>query len=72
MKLFLAGLASVAALVPAGVASAAPNPNPAALEHAGTACSAVLTMNPNAGPNGHISATGGSNFFAVGVALCGL
>jgi hypothetical protein len=71
MRSLIAALAA-AALATAGVASAAPNPNPAAPEHAGNACVAVLTNNPNTGPNGHISDVGGTNFLAVGVALCGL
>jgi hypothetical protein len=29
-------------------------------------------MNPNTGPGAHISDTGGSNFFNVGAAFCGL
>jgi hypothetical protein len=72
MRILLAALASVAALTAAGVAGAAPNPDPAAPEHTGNACVAVLTNNPNAGDNGHISDVGGTNFLAVGVAFCGL
>jgi len=48
------------------------NPNPTAPEHAGKACVMVLTNNPNTGPNSRISDTGGSNFFNVGAAFCGL
>jgi hypothetical protein len=72
MRSLIAALASAAALTAAGVAGAAPNPNPAAPEHTGNACAAVLTNNPNTGPNGHISDVGGGNFFAVGAAFCGL
>jgi hypothetical protein len=53
-------------------AVAAPNPNPNAPEHAGTACANVLSRNPNTGPGGHISDAGGTHFYAVGQALCGL
>jgi hypothetical protein len=72
MRSLVAVLASAAALTTAGFAGAAPTPSPAAPEHTGTACAAVLTNNPNAGPNGHISDIGGTNFFAVGAAFCGL
>jgi uncharacterized low-complexity protein len=72
MRSLIAALASAAALTAAGVAGAAPNPNPAAPEHTGTACAAVLTNNPNTGSSGHISDVGGSNLFAVGAAFCGL
>ena len=72
MRSLIAALAATAALTTAGFAGAAPNPNPTAPEHTGTACAAVLANNPNAGPNGHISDVGGSNLFAVGAAFCGL
>lgn len=72
MRSLIAVLASAAALATAGVALAAPDPNPAAPEHTGTACDAVLTNNPNAGPNGHISDVGATNLFAVGASFCGL
>jgi hypothetical protein len=72
MRAFIAALTSVVALSAAGAAGAAPNPSPVAPEHTGTACGAVLTMNPNTGPGAHISDTGGSNFFNVGAAFCGL
>ena len=49
---------------------AAPNPNPNAPHE--TPCAAVLSNNPNTGPGGHISPTGGFHFGAVGAALCGL
>jgi nitrous oxide reductase accessory protein NosL len=68
----IAALASAAALSSAGVAGAVPNPNPTAPEHTGTACAMVLTNNPNTGPNAHLSDIGGTNFFAVGAAFCGL
>jgi hypothetical protein len=51
---------------------AAPNPNPNAPAHAGTACENVLSKNPNTGPSGHISGIGGEHFGAVGAALCNL
>jgi hypothetical protein len=72
MPRLIAALASAAALATAGVAGAAPSPNPAAPAHTGNACAAVLTNNPNTGPNGHISDVGGTNFSAVGAAFCGL
>ena len=53
-------------------ASAAPSPSPVAPAHTGTACTSVLTNNPNTGPGGHISEQGGSHFGAVGAAMCGL
>ena len=53
-------------------ASAAPSPSPVAPTHTGTACTSVLTNNPNTGPGGHISEQGGANFAAVGAAMCGL
>jgi hypothetical protein len=55
-----------------GSASAAPSPSPVAPTHTGTACTSVLTNNPNTGPAAHISEQGGSNFGAVGAAFCGL
>jgi hypothetical protein len=55
-----------------GTAAAAPNPNPNAPDHTGTACTSVLTNNPNTQPGGHISATGGSHFSDVGAAMCDL
>ena len=64
-------LATVTLGLSAG-ASAAPNPNPNAPAHTGTACSSVLSNNPNTGPGGHISPTGAANFAAVGAAMCGL
>jgi hypothetical protein len=61
--------ASAASAAPA---AAAPNPSPAAPTHAGTACANVLSRNPNTGPGGHISDQGGTRFYTVGQALCGL
>jgi hypothetical protein len=49
---------------------AAPNPNPNAPHE--KPCVTVLSNNPNTGPGGHISETGGAHFGAVGAALCGL
>lgn len=66
------GLFSMVTLGLSVSAWAAPNPNPNAPAHTGTACVAVLGHNPNTGPGGHISPTGGANFGAVGAALCGL
>ena len=66
------GLFATVSLGFASVASAAPNPNPSAPAHTGTACTSVLSSNPNAGPGGHISETGGSHFGDVGAAMCGL
>ena len=68
----VAALIVTAFAVSAAPAIAAPNPNPAAPEHAGTACTNVLSRNPNTGPGGHISDQGGTQFFAVGQALCDL
>jgi hypothetical protein len=48
---------------------AAPNPNPNAPDHTGTACASVLSHNPNTAEGGHISATGGEHFAAVGAAM---
>jgi hypothetical protein len=56
----------------AAPAAAAPNPNPAAPAHTGTACRNVLSRNPNTGLAGHISDQGGTHFYAVGQAFCGL
>ena len=50
-------------------AAAAPNPNPNAPHE--TPCEAVFSHNPNTGPSGHISETGGEHFAAVGAAFCG-
>jgi len=75
MKRFAVGSAvALAVLIAASAApaGAAPNPNPSAPEHAGTACANVLSRNPNTGPGGHISDQGGTRFYAVGQALCGL
>ena len=55
----------------AAPAVAAPNPNPNAPAHTGTACEHVLSNNPNAGPDGHISDVGGQHFGDVGAAMCG-
>ena len=57
-------------LVASGVGGSEPEPNMPG--HTGTACATVLSRNPNTGPGGHISATGGEHFAAVGAALCGL
>ena len=45
---------------------------PNAPAHTGTACSAVLTHNPNTGPFGHELAVGAAHLGAVGAAMCGL
>ena len=71
MKRFALGLALVI-VASAAPAAAAPHPNPNAPAHTGTACANVLAHNPNTGPNGHISETGGQHFGAVGAAMCGL
>jgi hypothetical protein len=67
-----AGLVATVTLGLSGSAWAAPNPNPSAPAHAGTACTNVLGNNPNTGPDGHISPTGGAHFLAVGSTFCGL
>jgi hypothetical protein len=73
MKRYAVAVAAfIAASAFTAPAVAAPNPNPAAPAHAGTACANVLSRNPNTGPGGHISEQGGTNFYAVGQALCGL
>jgi hypothetical protein len=75
MKKIVAGtsLSALATLAFSAAAGAQPNPNPNAPAHTGTACTTVVSNNPNAGPNGfHQSPTGGANFLAVGEALCGL
>ena len=66
------GLLSMATFGLAAGAGAQPNPNPNAPAHVGTACASVLSNNPNTGPGGHISDTGGTHFGDVGAALCGL
>ena len=72
-KLLLgAAFAGITTLAMAAGAGAAPNPNPNAPAHTGTACSAVLTHNPNTGPFGHQSAVGAAHLGAVGAAMCGL
>jgi hypothetical protein len=72
-KLLVSAALSGAALFGwSATAWAVPNPNPSGPAHTGTACSNVFTNNPNAGPNPHISPTGGANFFNVGAAFCGL
>jgi len=70
--LFGVGLFSMLTLGLPASAWAGPNPNPNAPAHVGTACANVLSRNPNAGPNAHISDTGAANLLAVGVAMCGL
>jgi hypothetical protein len=64
--------AAVVVMAAAAPAAAAPHPNPAGPAHTGTACANVLSHNPNAGPNGHISDVGGAHFSAVGATFCGL
>jgi hypothetical protein len=66
------GLLTMVTLGVSATAGADPNPNPNAPAHTGTACTNVLSRNPNTGPDGHISDTGGTNFFEVGAAMCGL
>ena len=70
--LMSAGLVAMTMLGLSISATAAPNPNPNAPAHAGTACSNVLTHNPNTGPFGHQSPIGGEHFGDVGAAMCGL
>ena len=53
-------------------AVAAPNPNPEAPAHTGTACASVLTHNPQASEDSHSAPTAQQNFAAVGAAMCGL
>ena len=65
-------IATVMLVLTAASASAAPNPSPVAPTHTGTACTSVLTNNPNTGPGAHISEQGAANFGAVGAAMCGL
>ena len=72
-RLALPVAVAIAIVGVAAPAVAAPsNMNPAAPAHAGTACANVLGHNPNTGPGGHASDQGGSHFYAVGQALCGL
>lgn len=72
-KLLLgAGFVGVTTLALAAGAGAVPNPNPNAPAHTATACSAVLSHNPNTGPFGHQSSVGGAHFSDVGAAMCGL
>jgi hypothetical protein len=59
-------------LVAAVPAMAGPNPSPVAPAHTGTACANVLANNPQAGADSHSAPPAQTNFFAVGVALCGL
>jgi hypothetical protein len=67
-----AGIVIMGTIGISATAWAAPNPNPNAPAHTGTACANVLGRNPNTGPFGHISATGGAHFGDVGAAMCGL
>lgn len=53
-------------------AVAEPNPSPVAPEHTGTACTNVLTHNPQTGADSHQAPQGEEHFFAVGAAMCGL
>ena len=72
-KVFVgAGLVATVTLGLSASAWAAPSPNPNAPAHTVTACASVLSSNPNTGPDGHISLTGGQKFGAVGAAMCGL
>jgi hypothetical protein len=59
-------------LVAASPAGAAPNPNPAAPDHAQTASANVIGHNPQAGPGTHSAPPAQENFAAVGAAFCGL
>jgi hypothetical protein len=63
---------SLLILVPAVPAGAAPNPSPVAPAHTGTACANVLAKNPQAGPGSHSAPQAQQNFFAVGMAFCGV
>jgi multidrug efflux pump subunit AcrA (membrane-fusion protein) len=58
----------------AGAAGNPPNPNPAAIAHVGTACTTVITQNPNV--NGSVNfpgnATGIFDGGQVGSVFCGL
>jgi hypothetical protein len=66
-----AGLVAAVTLGMSASAWAAPQPNENAPAHTETACTNVLSSNPNTGPGGHISPTGGQNFAAVGATFCG-
>lgn len=63
---------TVALSVMAGPAMAAPNPSPVAPAHTGTACTNVLTHNPQAGDASHSAPPAQQNLFEVGAAMCGL
>ena len=65
-----AGLVALTTLGLSAGAWGAPNLNPNAPADTGTACANVLTKNPNTGPFGHISPTGGAHFGDVGAAMC--
>jgi hypothetical protein len=67
-----AGVLATVTLGLSASAWAAPNPNEIAPAHTGTACTHVLSNNPNTQPGGHISPTGIENFLAVGATFCGL
>jgi hypothetical protein len=59
-------------LAPAVPAQAAPNPNPVAPAHTGTACATVLANNPQAGPDPRSAPPAQQNFFNVGAVFCGI
>jgi hypothetical protein len=58
--------------IPAVPAGAAPNPNPVAPAHTGTACANVLAKNPQAGPGSHSAPPAQENFFEVGAVFCSI
>ena len=60
-------LAAVAAAAPA---TAGPQPNPAAPDHTGTACTNVFAHNPQAGEGSHSAPAAQTNFAEVGAAFC--
>jgi hypothetical protein len=71
MKRVLIALgSSTVVLLAAAPAMAAPNPSPVAPQHTGTACNAVLSHNPQAGPAGHSAPPAQQNFQNVGDAFC--
>ena len=71
MKTLVTLLSTVALSVTVATsASAAPQPNPSAPEHAGMACMAVLSHNPQAGESPRSAPQGQQNLFEVGDAFC--
>lgn len=65
-------LALAVSCLSAAPALAQPHPNPMAPAHTGTACTSVLTHNPQTTENAHQAPQGLEHFAAVGAAMCGL